>query len=233
MICVSIVSHGHDRMLPALVEQLLGFTEVAEIILTFNIPSQGTLAVEERVTILNNSEPKGYGSNHNEAFKYCNQEYFCILNPDVEFKANPFPELLLSMKNTGASLIAPKVVNSKGEVEISVRKFPNVGALFKKLLLKGKDDESYPQTGIVYPDWVSGLFMLIQSRDFKGCGGFDEAYFLYYEDVDLCTRFQKSNKIVVADMNVAISHDGQRTSHKSLRYARWHLMSMCRYLMSN
>ena len=231
--CVSVVIHGHESMLSALLEKLLGFPEVSRIIITFNIPSACEISSNERLVIINNPEPKGFGQNHNEAFKYCKQVCFCVLNPDVEFKSNPFTKLLLTMKNTDASVIATRVVNSSGVLKVNTREFPNIGLLFRKLLSNGRDHLAYPERGVIYPDWVAGLFMLLRSRDFESCDGFNEAYFLYYEDVDICTRLKKLNKKVVADMDTEIIHNAQRTSHKSLKFARWHLISMFRYLWTS
>ena len=220
-------------MLPSLLDQLLSFTEISEVLLTYNIVSKKLPLSRERVIVITNQQPQGYGANHNKAFGLCKEKYFCVLNPDVEFTTNPFPVLLSTMQSTGAALVAPKVVNSSGALEVSARKFPSIKSLFKKLMLGGKDEESYPQSGLVHPDWVAGLFMLFQPKDFADCGGFNEAYFLYYEDVEICRRLQDKGKKVVADMSVEITHDGQRASRWSFRHARWHLKSMFRYLYEN
>ena len=72
--------------------------------------------------------------------------------------------------------------------------------------------------------------MLFRSSDFAAIEGFDERYFLYYEDVDICARLHKANKTIVADLNATAIHHAQRASRKNLRHMRWHLTSMIRYL---
>jgi len=76
-------------MVGRLIGQLLAFPEVAQIILTLNVPESVALPDNARVTVISNAEPKGFGANHNAAFAACTQTFFCPLNPDIEFDRNP------------------------------------------------------------------------------------------------------------------------------------------------
>jgi GT2 family glycosyltransferase len=73
------------------------------------------------------------------------------------------------------------------------------------------------------------MFMLFSTEDYKAIGGFDEKFFLYYEDVDICIRLWKSGRSVMVDPDVQVVHDARRTSHKSWRFMRWHVASMIRF----
>ena len=79
LISVSIVSHGHGAMVARLVHALLGFPEVAQILVTTNIPESLALPSSSRITLIDNPFPKGFGSNHNVAFKHCHQPFFFAL----------------------------------------------------------------------------------------------------------------------------------------------------------
>jgi hypothetical protein len=74
------------------------------------------------------------------------------------------------------------------------------------------------------------MFMLFQSKTFREIGGFDERYFLYYEDADICTRLWRQGRPVMIVPEAEVIHDAQRRSHRNLRYLKWHLGSMARYL---
>jgi Predicted glycosyltransferases len=76
--------------------------------------------------------------------------------------------------------------------------------------------------------WVAGMCLLIDSAAFRAVGGFDERYFLYCEDYDLCARFYNSGYKVVLDQGSRIIHDAQRGSHRSKRYLYWHVSSLLR-----
>lgn len=221
-------------MVERLVESLLGFPEVAQILVTRNIAEPLALLSSPRITLVDNSFPKGFGANHNAAFAYCQQPFFCPLNPDIELAGNPFPELMLAMSQTGASLVAPLVMAPGGSVEDSVRHFPTLASLLRKAF-GGADGRYFLTKGQAnfHPEWVAGMFMLFRSADFRQLGGFDERFFLYYEDVDICVRTWRLGLKVAVCPQVSVVHDARRDSHRSSRHLRWHLTSMARYFLKH
>jgi GT2 family glycosyltransferase len=74
--------------------------------------------------------------------------------------------------------------------------------------------------------------MLFPRQVFEQLHGFDERYFLYYEDVDMCGRLQLAGYKVAVCPQAQIVHHAQRSSHRSLKYLRWHLASMLRFFFS-
>src|SRR5690606_29874744 len=85
------------------------------------------------------------------------------------------------------------------------------------------DDPSF------FPEWVAGMFMLFRSDAYARLGGFDEKFFLYYEDVDICARIWRQGMKIIACPSATVTHDARRDSRKKLRYMYWHLKSMARY----
>jgi N-acetylglucosaminyl-diphospho-decaprenol L-rhamnosyltransferase len=77
------------------------------------------------------------------------------------------------------------------------------------------------------------MFMLFPREIFKEIGGFDERYFLYYEDVDLCARLTLAGYRILLCNTVSAIHDARRSSHKNLRYMRLHLLSIIRFFFSD
>lgn len=235
MICISIISHNHGTLLNRLLTQLQEFSDISQIILTLNTSEKIKIPDTSNLSIYRNKTPKGFATNHNTAFKHCNQPYFCVLNPDIEFINTPFPRLLQAIEKQHAALIAPKILSANFHEEDSIRTFPNIRSLMFKLLhgVEGRYEKANNNQTILYPDWIAGMFMLFRSSDFAEINGFDERYFLYYEDVDICARLRKANKIIIADLNATAIHHAQRTSRTNLRYMRWHLASMIRYLWTH
>lgn len=231
-VCVSVVSHGHGEMVNRLVRQLLACPEVGQVILTRNIPEATMFVVDERVSVIDNASPHGFGANHNAAFRRCRLPFFCVLNPDIELRGNPFPALLERIGNGGA-VVAPLIVGPTGQPEDSARRFPTVSSLAAKAL--GGADGRYhvaPGEPERCVDWLAGMFLLFASADFRQLAGFDERYFLYYEDVDICARAWRAGLTVKVVPSVSAMHDARRDSHRSLRHLRWHLASMLRFLSS-
>ena len=218
-------------MVGRLVGQLLAFPEVAQIILTLNVPESVALPDDARVMVIGNAEPKGFGANHNAAFAACAQTFFCPLNPDIEFDRNPFPVLSAALGDNRVALVAPLVRSPDGKIEDSMRHFPTPGSLLAKAL-GGSDGRYVVREGEANfsPEWVAGMFMLFRSRDFHDLGGFDERFFLYYEDVDICVRVWRKGMRILACPKAGVIHDARRDSRRSLRHLRWHLGSMARFL---
>lgn len=218
-------------MVNRLVSRVLECPDVSRIILTHNIPEEATYCGHPRVHIIANALPKGFGANHNASFRQCREPFFCVLNPDIAFDDDPFPGLLRCQRETGASVVGPLILNPEGTVEDSIRHFPTVANLGRKLI--GGPDGRYPvEFGqpALFPDWIAGMFMLFSAPDFARLEGFDERYFLYYEDVDICRRAWAAGMKVAACPSTVAIHDARRSSHRNLRHLRWHLASMLRYL---
>jgi GT2 family glycosyltransferase len=76
------------------------------------------------------------------------------------------------------------------------------------------------------------MFMLFRSAAFRKVGGFDERYFLYYEDVDLCARLRRAGYDIRVEAAVRVVHDARRDSRRSVRYMAWHLSSILRYFLT-
>jgi len=230
VIAVSIVSHGHGAMVERQLASLLAFPEIAQVLLTRNVPESLNIPDDVRIQLIANSAPKGFGANHNAAFSHCAQPFFWPLNPDIEFGSDPFPALMSALERAGAAVVAPLVKSQSGQLEDSIRYFPTPGSLVRKAL--GWADGRYAVfegQGEFYPEWVGGMFMLFRSQDFARLGGFDAKFFLYYEDVDICVRAWKAGLKVLACPSISVVHDARRDSHSNFKHLRWHLASMARY----
>jgi len=235
MITVSIVSHGQL----ALVEQLLADLArldtplVIEVLVTLNIPEDISLKPSDYpypVRILRNTAPRGFGANHNAAFQQAKGEWFCVMNPDIRLIDNPFRVLIQEGSYDSTGVIGPMVVTPDGGIEDSVRRFPTLVSLAAKLFGYGDGRYIFAAGDETFAaDWVAGMFMLFRSRDFHAVGDFDEDFFLYYEDVDICARLWKSGRSVLACPKAKVIHDAQRLSRRNLRYMRWHALSLIRY----
>jgi N-acetylglucosaminyl-diphospho-decaprenol L-rhamnosyltransferase len=233
-ITVSVVSHGHGSMVEDLVHSLLGFSEVIKIILTLNVPEPALFSVMQNfpnVRIIENQHPLGFGENHNVASQYCDTDFFCVLNPDIQFSNNPFKSLLSEIAGD-VMLVAPIIINGDGEIEDSARYFPTPLNMFGRII--GFSRGRYPLGSMSHrcePDWLAGMFLLLRKVDFVSVGGFDERFFLYLEDADLSLRIRRSGRSVVLCKKVCVIHNAQRTSHKNMKYLAFHLMSLIRFFI--
>lgn len=229
MVTASIVSHRHGPMVAHLVGELLACPEVSRIVITQNIAEDAAYPRDQKLEIRRSEAPRGYGANHNSALADANTPFVCVLNPDIRLRGNPFAALLRSFDDQSLALTAPKIVDPDGSTEGSARRFPTVVSLAAKAF--GGHDGTYSDrtASMINPDWLAGMFLLMQGEAFAKVGGFDEKFYLYYEDVDLCWRLRRAGYRIVQDRSVSVMHDARRESRRSLRFAKWHLASMARY----
>lgn len=238
MVSVSVVSHGQMRLIWPLLQDLAehcqGFS--MECLLTLNLPEElpeGLEALPFPLKVIRNPVPLGFGANHNQAFRQACGTYFCILNPDIRCADNPFPPLLAALGEPRVWLVAPLVLSPDGQMEDSARRFPSPLKILCKVFRGCRGSDYAVQQALFYPEWVGGMFMLISHTNFAELGGFDECYFMYYEDVDLCARLRLRGGAVALCPQSVVVHHAQRNSHRNLRHLRWHLTSMLRFFLSD
>jgi len=228
MVTVSIVSHNQGDMIAYLLSDLERFPEVEKVIITYNKPEQEITIpskLQPIVKIIHNITEKGFGANHNNAFKHCGSSYFCILNPDIRIENNPFPELLSTLKDADTFVAAPLILNAQGGVEDSFRRLPTPWRLLKRKFNKSSLDRVKINTNY---QWLAGMFLLFNADKYKQLNGFDEGYYMYCEDVDICMRINQLGGLVKLTSGISVVHNAQRMSRKNIQHILWHMQSMMR-----
>lgn len=232
---LSIVSHRQG----ALIDNLLGDLRSLElpsyeVVLTLNVPEEeGFIArhADLPIHVIRNERQKGFGANHNAAFKRCAGELFAVLNPDVRLRNVDLTLLFDLLENPRVGLVAPAVYSSEGELQDSARRFPTLRRLLsRKVRSKRPLDYEFGSEPLKV-DWCAGMFMLVRREVFERLGGFDERFYMYLEDADLCRRIGAAGLDVLLEPRVAIVHDAQRASRRDARHIRWHLVSTFRYFV--
>lgn len=233
-VSLSIVSHGQSALVRQLLEDLLRLAPPdIEVVLTVNIPEEEHAypACPFPIRILRNAAPKGFGANHNAAFHAAQGRYFAVVNPDIRLASLDLDVLLEPLANPSAAAVAPVVLSATGTVEDSVRRFPTIGRLARRVILKQRAPDYQWEQEPIEVDWAAGMFILFRSEAFQAVGGFDDRrYFMYFEDVDICARLRARGARVLLQPRVSVIHDARRDSHRSLQHLRWHLSSAARYL---
>lgn len=234
-LAISIISHNQATLVADALHDIEGFCDKnLEIILTINI--EETLPFTPKdfsipITLIKNNSPKGFGANHNAAFKQTDSEFFCVLNPDIRLLDNAFTKLFADFKNSNIGIVAPRIIDSMGSTQDNARKLPTPWSILKRTLCNKREPDYLLEStsNPITVDWVAGMFMLFRSNVFKQLDGFDERFFMYCEDIDICVRAHTLNHQVLLDPTVSVIHNAQRDSHKSLRYLKWHISSLLRF----
>ena len=236
-VTISIVSHGQMELVLPLLQDLeaIHHTTPLHVVLTLNVPEDLPCVPEDfafSLQIMRNSQPLGFGANHNRAFSQAQGGIFCVLNPDIRITQNPFPDLLKACADPHTGLAAPAIYSPSGQLEDSARKFPTPWRIAHRVLTRRRTRDYAAPTTVLHPDWVAGMFLLLRTTVYRQLGGFDERYFLYYEDVDLCARARLAGLEIVQLALPGVIHNAQRASHRDPKYLRWHVGSMLRFFTS-
>ena len=158
-------------------------------------------------------ENSGMGSANNKGIKLCKTDYAFVINPDVKFYADTLQELIsFSSKHNDYSILAP----ISDDIE-----YPNYKIMNKKLINNNPDYLSV--------DSVDGFAMLLNKNKFNDNIYFDENFFLYLENDDLCLRKKKEKRKIYVVKKAKINHLGGKSPsiiyEKEIEYSRnWHWM---------
>ena len=136
-------------------------------------------------------ENYGFGKANNLAVEKASTPYLFFVNPDCLFIEDCLPSLVISMQK--AAVAGPRVLNEDGTLQLSFGPFLSIKNEFlqkRRMKLERSDEmQKWIQgTGQSVVDYVSGCALMISTKAFREIGGFDENFFLYEEDVDLCKR---------------------------------------------
>ena len=238
-LAIAIVSH-HQEML---VLDLLKSLEVYQPDFDFEIlilenteffPEKLKTKYGERFKILQNEKVLSLSENLNKLFALNASEYFCILNPDVRFCEEVFENLMFSMQENSIDIIAPLVKNDAGHIEDSFRSIPRPDEIvMRRLFNKGKTIQVTPdENGLMYPEWIAGIFLLMKSETFRKLNGYNEKFRLYFEDVEFCMRARMAGFQLAVDTRNEIFHDARRESRIKAKYLRFHICSAAKFFFS-
>ncbi len=132
---------------------------------------------------------------------------------------NPFPALITALR-AGAGVAAPAVLEPDGRIADTARGLITPWELIRRRMPTYAPPER--------PHWFAGMFLLFRSDAFAAVDGFDEGFFMYCEDFDICARMRLAGWPLSLVPQVQVVHAAQQLSHRSLRHLRWHLSSLSR-----
>lgn len=162
-----------------------------------------------------NSGNNGFSSGCNLGAKVSTGEYFLFLNPDTVASEEAVKELLATIRREAPiTILSCGQKNSNGREERPFGFFPTLftlsgilRAVYRKVKKTELAARFSSEKKIIYPDWVSGSVVMISKQQFEELGGWNDDYWLYYEDVDLCKRATDAGGKVALHNRVSIIHN--------------------------
>ncbi|WP_127960353.1 glycosyltransferase [Serratia microhaemolytica] len=239
-IVVSVVLYEHDYLdLQDTLASLLGENCIDKVILVDNGGSEWIHSINNaKVVCLSNGKNNGFGRGHNfaiESYLECS-DFFLICNPDIKFDQGTVEKLYQFAKNEEHQFVVPKVYYNDERFQYSCRLLPTPANLFLRRFFPkwaSKLNISYEMQHADYTKSfsvpsASGCFMLISSILLQELKGFDERYFMYLEDVDLCRRASLLSDIRFFP-DAIITHGFQKGSYRSMKLFLYHVRSAVIY----
>jgi len=217
-----------------------------EIIVVDNASKDGSPEMLEKefpqVVLVRSATNLGFGAGNNAGFKIAKGKYLLLLNSDAFMHEGALPLALKRLQaNPTIGLVGARLVGQNGAWQPSARQSPSLLNAF--LELSGLADR-YPHSRFfgrynrTYAsaeescevDWVPGAFMLIPHAVIDKVGGFDERFFFYSEEVDLCRRIQKAGYQIWYWADVVVTHlEGGSSKGKNPKMELWYNRSMFIY----
>ena len=242
-ITASIVIYKENfKVLEKAMDSFLGSTLSKKLYIIDNSPSNvfKNKIQNDSVEYIYSDKNIGFGKGHNSILPKLTIEnkYHLILNPDVSFDPEILEKLVLKMESSESlSMIAPRVLNTNNELLHTARRYPSLFELifrflgvFKKFTTTGEYKNQNHKKSFS-PDFVQGSFMLFKTEDLLRLNGFDNRFFMYMEDVDICKRIDQLGKKKLFYPKVEIIHTHRKGSSKSIKLFIIHISSIIKYFM--
>lgn len=194
---VIIVNYNGKRYLKecldSLYEKLSGIS--FEIIMLDNASADDSLEYTKvnfpEVILLASDKNLGFGKGNNEAVKHAKGKYLLLINNDTIVLDALLPAIEYLESNQKIGVVGINMLDADGKYLQVAGKLPDVSTMFqqKNLLRLGAEFETGNFSKSAYEvGWLGGSFLLLPKSVFEKVGGFDEDYFMYVEDVDLCKK---------------------------------------------
>jgi GT2 family glycosyltransferase len=241
---VVVVSYNSREHLRDAAAPLAGAPDV-HVIVVDSASNDGSLeaVADLPVSTIGLEENRGFGHACNVGWRRGTGEFVLFLNPDARIDEASLRRLAAVAGEDGVGAVAPRIVDTHGALDYSLRRFPRLRSTYAQAFFLHRlaptatwtdeverDASAYDQPAAA--DWVSGACVLVPRRILERLDGFDEGFFLYCEDIDLCRRIRDLGLAVRYEPDAVAVHEGGASMPRAsllpvlaasrVRYARKH-----------
>ena len=255
-VSVVVVNFRTPRLTKAAVSTSLD-AGAAEVVVVDNASIDNIARVlpeDSRVRFLTTDRNRGFGTAANLGASHATGEVLVFLNSDAELTGSALEGLLAELERwEGRAIIGPRVVAPDGAVQRSagllphptdlilralglhrigrwLASAPGIGSIVRRSKMAGEYDSSLSATSAVETSMISGACFAIGRAAFTELDGFDERFFMYFEDADLCRRAHAAGMPVRYLPEAVVRHVGGASSEGDYRFSPMHARSMRQYM---
>ena len=243
MVTGSIVTYNNISTLAKTLETLFGETKDIDFKLYVldNGSSDGTPEYIEKnypdVTVIRSGKNVGFGAGHNIIINQVESKYHAVINPDIVLTQNAVKKMADYMDgNPEIGLLSPRICFPDGRDQILGKRNPHLKYLVASRLRGDEPSKLLKEYAMLDCDLskpteienATGCFMFIRTDVLKSIGGFDDGFFMYFEDADLARRINEVSKCVYYP-DAVVNHVWGRDSKRNFKLMLVHINSMLRY----
>jgi GT2 family glycosyltransferase len=195
----------------------------------------------DNTDVIENAENVGYGAAHNQSIMSETSDFHLILNPDVILDPEYFSQTLGFMSSQSDVVLAgPKGMTENGSNAYLCKRYPSLAVLLARGLNRGRvstlfsqhlaryEYHDLPELSFSDVELLSGCCMFASTNALQRAGGFDDHFFLYFEDFDLSLRMKAEGRVVFLPAS-SIVHLGGNSATKGLHHIRLFVQSGLRF----
>ncbi|WP_435593643.1 glycosyltransferase family 2 protein [Nocardia sp. bgisy118] len=238
-----LVTYGSAEDLPPFLESLPAAIEplTLKVVAVDNASNDDSAELVERFDgkVIRNRENVGLTRAINQGARELETDWILVANPDTRLTAGAIATLVETARSDDRiGVVGPRVSRLDGTPYPTGRRFPSIGvgiahALLGAVWKSNPATRAYfgnPATTVSDVDWISGCCMLFRRSAFEAVGGYDERYFMYFEETKIALDLHRAGYRVVLDPTVEIRHrEGGSTRHAPFRKVRNHHRSALRF----
>ena len=224
---IIIVNYKSWSVLEKCLESILsqGIDDI-EVIIVDNNSNDGLITKFKKKYInfkwISNKINAGFSKACNQGAEIAKNQYYLFLNPDTELEKNSLVKMKSIIDNFPNSILSISQLDSDGNIGfpygnfLSIRTFNGIIRFLDRLVsLENRNINN--EKPFIKPNWVSGSFLLIDRENFNKLGGWDEDYWMYYEDMDLCKRANIIGIDIVLINSISCTHHHGKSSKVNLK----------------
>lgn len=214
-----------------------------EVFIVDNASSDNTIELIKKnypnIKVIESKKNIGFGSGHNLVIKQIESDYHIFINPDINVESDQIKKMVNYLEeNKDVVILTPKVLNTDGTEQFLPKIFPKLKYVISgklegkaKIFYKWRSEYTFRDRGVNEPidiQYSTGCFMICRTLALKSVGGFDERYFLHFEDADLTREMLKKGRVVY-NPNIHVTHAWHRDNIKDKKIGKIALQSMVVY----
>lgn len=217
-----------------------------ETIIVDNASNDGTAQMIKNdfqfATLIENLENKGFAKASNQGAKKAQGKYLLFLNPDTELTNDSLAGVISFMEEQPfVGAVGPKLINPDGSFQPSCRRFPTVFSMsmiltkLHRLFPNSLPLRRYFMTAFKHEtlrevDQLMGSALCVRKEAFEKLGGFDEKFFIWFEEVDLCKRLKNAGYIIFFAPWARVIHlKGRSFDQRNALWTQWNFAKSCRH----